>query len=75
MGGDLSAYFTDRESYLCLPPTRQDLTQGLFYSRDFGEGRGRARAKTRALLDLRVSLAHLVQCEPDEPAGLLLTRC
>ena len=51
--------------YLSLPPSRQDLTQDLFYSEGLREGESRARAEIRAL-----SSAHLVQCEQDEPAGL-----
>ena len=37
--------------YLSLPPTRQDLTQGLSYSRGFEERWGQAQAKIHALLD------------------------
>ena len=56
--------------YLSPPPTKQDLTQGIFTMK-----RGWARAEAWALRDVCWSLAHLVQCEPDEPtAELWLTR-
>ena len=37
--------------YLSFPPTRQDLTQGHFYTGDFKEAGGQERAETHTLLD------------------------
>ena len=71
--GDTDTFLTRRLSqsdYLSLPPTRQ-----VFFIVGVLGGRGRAGAEICALLDVRWSSAHLVQCELDDPsAGLGLTR-
>ena len=48
-----------------MPPTRQDLTQGLFYSEGLGEVRHEPRLMS----------CWAVQCEPGDPAGVGLTKC
>ena len=60
--------------YLSPPPTRQDLTQGLFYSGGFGEGGDQAPAKTSTLLDYvhRLTESNVSQMTLQE---LRLTKC
>ena len=50
--------------YLLLPPTRQDLTQGLFYSWGFREKGGQAQVEACVLLDYaghRLTLSNMNQ--------------
>ena len=71
-----------RVRYLSMPPTRQNLTQGLFYSGGFREGGSYTWAKTLALLVIGslsamwtiLAFAKSLGTKPGDLAGHRFTR-